>query len=336
MRKPRLMLPVHRWPEIDRAVWEVAMRTGDIFEDAGPAAHWSEGSKRTVCFGYRRWLGHLALTDPEALELSPRERVSPDIVAAYIELLQSSISPTGVYDYAKHLYDAIRVIAPEGNWRWLHAVARQLQRLVVPPNKRPRMVDAHRLSALGLELIDCAETSQDKRPSQKAVLYRDGLIIALLSARPMRRRNLAAMRIGTHLIRNGQGYAITFGASETKNRQPITSTVPDDLLPYLERYLDVYRPMIPGAKEHLGLWASMKGGPMTGEALYERICRHTKAAFGKPVNPHLFRDCVATTIAIEDPVNVQIAADLLGHSSLEFTSKYYIQAETVEAGCAFR
>jgi hypothetical protein len=45
-------------------------------------------------------------------------------------------------------------------------------------------------------------------------------------------------------------------------------------------------------------------------------------------NPHLFRDCVATPIALEDPEHVHIAADLLGHTTLEFTQRHYIQAQT--------
>ena len=50
---------------------------------------------------------------------------------------------------------------------------------------------------------------------------------------------------------------------------------------------------------------------MTQMALYDRIMLQTKAAFGLPLNPHLFRDCAATSIAIQDPEHVRIAASLL-------------------------
>ena len=45
------------------------------------------------------------------------------------------------------------------------------------------------------------------------------------------------------------------------------------------------------------------------------IVGRTAAAFGHPVNPHLFRDCAATSIAIDDPQHVRIASQILGHRS---------------------
>jgi integrase/recombinase XerD len=53
-------------------------------------------------------------------------------------------------------------------------------------------------------------------------------------------------------------------------------------------------------------------------------------AFGRPINPHLFRDSAATSIAIDDPEHVRIASCLLGHSSAT-TEKYYNHACSVEA-----
>jgi integrase len=62
------------------------------------------------------------------------------------------------------------------------------------------------------------------------------------------------------------------------------------------------------------------------------IKRHTRAAFGKAVNPHLFRDCAATSIAIVDPVHVRIIAAILGHSTMDTSERYYNQARGLEAG----
>ena len=99
----------------------------------------------------------------------------------------------------------------------------------------------------------------------------------------------------------------------------------------MDDYLEIYRPLITGAQSHVGLWASMKGGTMTGEALYDRVIKHTKEAFGKPINLHLFRSIVATTIAIDNPKYVRHAASMLGHSDFRTTEQYYIQANALEA-----
>jgi integrase len=61
------------------------------------------------------------------------------------------------------------------------------------------------------------------------------------------------------------------------------------------------------------------------------IVARTVEAFGKPINPHLFRDCAATSIALEDPVHVRIASQILGHRSVASTERYYNQAQTIDA-----
>ncbi len=67
-------------------------------------------------------------------------------------------------------------------------------------------------------------------------------------------------------------------------------------------------------------------------ALYRRITKVTRRLFGEAINPHLFRDAAATSIAIEDPSHVRMAAAILGHSSLATTEAYYNQAKAIEAG----
>jgi integrase len=308
----------------------MAFRDSTILEDGGPGAVWSEGSRRSVRHSYRRWLGFLATHEPDALDLDPVVRVTEDRIRRYVDALQGSISPAGTHNYVKHLYDALRVMAPGHGWSWLERLARSLSRLVTPRSKRHRVVSAHALVALGIDLMEQAEHG-DTMTGNPALLYRDGLIIALLAARPIRRRNLAMMRIGRHLLRDRVGYRLAFNDDETKSGMPLHLDLPQFLIPFIDAYLDRWRPAIAGAEGHDGLWASMKGCPMSGDALYDRVCIRTARAFGHAVNLHLFRDCVATTIALEDPANVGIAAELLGHASLAMTERHYIQASTVEA-----
>jgi integrase len=70
---------------------------------------------------------------------------------------------------------------------------------------------------------------------------------------------------------------------------------------------------------------------MTQPAIYDRIVKVTRAELGRSVNPHLFRDCVATSIAIDDPDHVRIVAPLLGHRTLATSERHYNQARTREA-----
>jgi hypothetical protein len=74
---------------------------------------------------------------------------------------------------------------------------------------------------------------------------------------------------------------------------------------------------------------------MTEIAISDRIVRHTRDAFGKPMNPHLFRDAAATTFAVADPDHVRVAAPLLGHRNFATTERYYQQAQTLQAHSAY-
>jgi integrase len=49
------------------------------------------------------------------------------------------------------------------------------------------------------------------------------------------------------------------------------------------------------------------------------------------VNPHLFRDCAATSIAVHHGAHVGIAAGALGHIDPRTTEQYYNQAGMIEA-----
>jgi hypothetical protein len=79
------------------------------------------------------------------------------------------------------------------------------------------------------------------------------------------------------------------------------------------------------------LWLSSYGPPMTDNGIYCCIVARTREGLGQPINPHLFRDCAATSIAIDDPVHIGIACRLLGHSTASTTERYYNQAQNVEA-----
>jgi integrase/recombinase XerD len=123
---------------------------------------------------------------------------------------------------------------------------------------------------------------------------------------------------------------------ETKTHQPIEVPFPDELVPALERYLGYYRALLAGDRyrgDHL--WVSYFCGPQSPHTLQLRLVLHTEKAFGRPVNPHLFRDCVATAIAIHDPENVRMAATVLGHRSFAVTERHYNLARTLEAGRSY-
>jgi integrase/recombinase XerD len=109
------------------------------------------------------------------------------------------------------------------------------------------------------------------------------------------------------------------------------------LVPHLETYLADHRAGImalrgsrTGASSD-ALWLSMHGSAMTDNGIYRRVVARTSEGLGQPINPHLFRDCAVTSVAIDDPSNIGIASRLLGYRTGSTTERYYNQARGVEA-----
>jgi len=207
-------------------------------------------------------------------------------------------------------------------------------------DKRRRLQASHDLLALGRRLMQEAQTG-DLPPCRRAVLHRDGLIIALLAARPLRLKNFAALELDRHLVRAGQGWRLLISGTETKTGRPLELPFPEVLVPALEYYLAVHRPVLaarPGrgqGQAGAALWLSLEGGPLSEGTLGYQVRQRTRAAFGRPVNPHLFRDAAATSIALEDPARVRIAAQVLGHAAFGTTERHYNLARGEEAATAW-
>ncbi|MBS0562455.1 MAG: site-specific integrase [Proteobacteria bacterium] len=173
-------------------------------------------------------------------------------------------------------------------------------------------------------------------------MFRDGLMIALLALRPLRRANFCETEIGRNLVRHGDGYRLTFDITEPKTEYRIELPFPAAHLVQLERYLTFYRPWLCRLTGHRNpaypfrepgncLWISKTGSALSVEGFYKNIRNLTEAKFGFNVNPHLFRDCLATSVAIHDPEHVGITRVLLGHKTSTTAERYYNLAGSVQA-----
>jgi len=331
------------WPEADRRAWQAALQKGDVLEPGGAGAAWAMRTKHMIAKGYGRWLTWLEHNDLLEPCRTPVDRVTPERIAQYSADLRVVNAPYTVLTRVRELRRALRAMAPGNDWSWLRRVESRLWRAAVPMrNKRSRVVPPSRLFAYGLELIAKAGGPFGGTPLQRASRFRDGLMIALLAARPLRRRNFASIRIGRHLVRQGDAYWLRFEADETKTREPIEAPFPGELIPHLECYLLHHRPRLarrtgrwnrggPDQPPTSALWVSTHGSAMTEIAIYFRIMKLTQAKFGHAVSPHLFRDSAATSIAINDPEHVLITRSILGHRTLRTSERHYNHAQSREA-----
>lgn len=340
MARPRIALRPIDWPEQDRRIWTACIGQGrDVFDDSGPAAQLSNASKTAFANVYGRWLAFLASSCPAALSFPPGERVNRERIQEFSEGLLASNRASSLVTQLDQLRQMMRYLAPEADWQWLSAVVQRIRAQAVPRAKRPRLRDSAELYQLGLDLMAQAERQNECDVGTSnvalALLYQDGLMLALLAAFPLRRRNLAGLRLGTHMLKSQDGlWTISIPGVETKNRKALELPVGAALSSSVDRFLSTFRSSFPAASSHDSLWPSMKRGPMLPNAIWDMVSRRTKAAFGIPINPHLFRDAAANFWADEAPADFAGVRDLLGHASLSTTERHYVTVQTREAARA--
>jgi integrase/recombinase XerD len=334
----RACLKLEYWPQADRHLWQIALQPGDGLDPDGARVGYAAISNRKVERGYGRWLTWLTQHGALDLAATPADHITRQRVAAYVGDLKGlgNGTQTGLAR-PQELYEAALVMDASRDWQWIRRIASRVRSRHVPVrDKRTRIVGDEELYGLGLRLLSDAEKESTDR--LRAIAFRDGLIIAVLALRPMmRRRNLAALELDRHMRRIGSNWVVSIPESETKTGAPMEFPWPESLIGALEQWLQRWRPLVLGLKNRWtrpagnALWISSHGSPMCQQAIYDRVVKRTRAAFGKAINPHLFRDCAATTLAIVDPEHVRLAAPLLGHRTFSTTERYYLQANMLES-----
>jgi hypothetical protein len=328
-------LPLEHWPKADHDAFEAAYRAGDIFDESrGPGAHHSEGWRRMIRTTWRRWLGFLTDHYPADLLKPPAERITPERMRAFVEHLSAEVRPTTVAMSVAHLYAAARLINQAGDWRWLASLRARLASRAKPEDRFDRLVPAWHTLDLGIEIMEEA-ARLPSAAKRRELCYRDGLIIALISAWPVRRRSIAALTVTRHLEFDAAGVNILLFREDTKSKRAESLRVPEDLLPYLLRYLKEIRPRLLGRRQHDGLWASYKGCPLTAGRIYDIVRARLTARFGKAMGLHDFRRAAHTFIATHAPDQIGLIPGVLQHTSLDVGEQHYNLARSVEASRRF-
>ncbi|MHB2169514.1 tyrosine-type recombinase/integrase [Alsobacter sp. R-9] len=307
----RACMKVADWPVTDRRLWQEALTPVDPFEPTGGtrAGH-SRASNFKTAKGYGRWLTWLATTGQLGTDAAPHSRITRDRVKAYVEQLEGlGNGGQSILSRLQELGDFARAVAPDHDWSFINRIASKVRARTVPVrDKRAKLATTMELLGLGLDLMESAQ--HQSTPRLAALAYRDGLIIALLALRPLRRRNLAGLVLGDTLVQVGSTWMLRIAPQDTKTRQPIEIPWPAALAVHLGVYLAVHRPVLSALKSRWAkpigdaLWVSSHGSPMSKSALYDQIRQRTREGLGKDVNLHLFRDAAATTLAVEDPKHV--------------------------------
>lgn len=332
-----LVLPFDAWPEADRALWDGLFRPGGPLDDLGPLAHLRETSRATLRAHYGRWLGWLATSAPQAMDLAPPDRASLEFLGLWLEDLAHT-RPMTQWSFVSDVVRVLSAAAPQVDWSGhLRLKARLRRRAGAGDRSRKagRVLSSRVLYEAGLRhaTVDAAAATT---PLRRLKCARDGMMVAFLALIPIRRRAMVELTLGRSLIVRSGHIDVDLSADLSKTGAPWSCRVPEVLDGLLRHYLSDVRPglMARGGAAHDRVWVGDRGAAYQGDHFGSRIRDITLSLTGARVGPHLFRDAAATTLARHSPRAARLIKPVLAHISEGTAERHYIDASTIEAGRA--
>ena len=349
-------LPLIHWPEADRLGWAAACKPGRRLARGGSASHLASVTQADLARRYGYFLDFLDRSGHLDRAAEAGAQVTPEVIAAFIAELQARVSSVTVARTIYKVRRAAQCIAPDRDFAWLAELEKDLVLLERPKNDFDRIVLPERLVEAGLALIREAEADTNGPWRRRALRVRNGLMVALLAACPIRPKNFAALEIGASFLRLQGGWWI--GLEDTKSRRPDHRPVPSFLTNSIQSYLEIYRPILlrqatngdepppdlrhgPGPStiaspnEASALWLSRLGKPLSYGQVERAIMETTRMTLGVPVNPHQFRTAGATSAALYAPHAPHLASALLQHSDPKVTEQHYNRASSLSVARDF-
>ena len=346
-------LKLHTWPEHLQRAWHEAFEEKSLFTKPGRASKWRPKSAEKAQKGFGvalHWLGSrsgILLDHFKSIRIE--DLFTREVVTAYVNDLSQVNASRTVENRIQELYDVLRVMTPhvsENYWDWLKNAWKNLRaKSKSVRNKLLRLKEADQIEALGIKLIQQAEAAPKRNYRrrdgltnlQRALMFRDGLMITLLIRRPFRISNFFALTIGKSIFFDNNSISFAFDGIAMKNHHAFDAPFPTHLIPFIMRYIEYYRPiLLTSSIKATGqpidaLWISRDGTALTEGPVRVAIYKRTKAEFGATIPPHWFRDSVVTTLIHDAPASASLSGKVLGHATIDIAQKHYNQALMVES-----
>ena len=182
-------------------------------------------------------------------------------------------------------------------------------------------------------ILEEAEGSQEptEKSARKVMM---ALAVEILIMAPMRVANLTQIELGRHLIATRRGkqrvFHLIFKEDETKTREPFEMELPEASVRILDRYLEVYRPLLPGAKGTF-LFPVEGEGKRSTTAFSSSVTDFVERETGLVVNAHLFRHLAGKLYLDKVPHDIETVRRVLGHRSTTTTLNNYAELRSDHA-----
>jgi integrase len=184
------------------------------------------------------------------------------------------------------------------------------------------------LITLPQRLVD--ELPKTGKPTRRQALQvQTALAVELLLMLPMRIKNLAELDLERHILRARPGgmVCISIAGEEVKNDMDIEAPLPGDTVALLDLYLSRHRPVLLKEPSTALFPGQDCNKPKAVQTLGNQISECIKRRCGLTVHPHLFRHVAALSYLNKNPGGYGLIRLVLGHKSVETTTKFYCGLE---------
>lgn len=174
--------------------------------------------------------------------------------------------------------------------------------------------------------------SRIKPPTRKdALRVQTAVAIEIEQMVPMRLKNLVSLELGRHLrrLRNG-GMHLNVPMAEVKNSFEINAPLQPETVGRITLYLEHFRPVLAGP-EVPWLFPGKNGRAKSTDQMRAQIVAAVRELEGFDVTPHFARHFGAKHYLDANPGEYGVVRLVLGHKSVNTTTKYYADTETAPA-----
>lgn len=305
------------WSLEDQKVWDRLYprhRAKSPAYDPSRPPNWVR--RRNIAAVLSRYAKFLEAECPDVLALPFAKRVTPDLMATFMDELEETCTKQSVRDYVLDICRYAQACDPDVSLRSIREVA-QRQAQSQSTRRTGHELCAHdlrrraecRLDQIGQVLIDRIHEGLSTR--REAVMFRSVLQILVLLSLPLRLKNLRSLDFrhfpGCDLAakanrdRVGQDglLFVAFEAAEMKNRHAYRSKLPAALSRQLRFYVTHVRPNLACdvASTTTSLWIAPSGFGQSAIGIHQCLTRTTEREFKVRLTAHDFRHIVASTAA---------------------------------------
>jgi integrase len=193
--------------------------------------------------------------------------------------------------------------------------------------------------ALPAKLMSLARECRGNAPESAAVYAQMAVAIGILSFAPIRRGNLAKIRLDVNLTKPGgpdSHYWLGFPEYDVKNKVDLTFRLKSpELNEIINEYVNDFRPILLRGHNHDWLFPGQRGGPKEPTSFATQMVKTIFKHTGLRMTVHQFRHAAGALLLQKYPGNYELVRRVLGHRSVQTTIDFYAEFENWQANALY-